>query len=299
MNTLLQNVEVLVENKPIKIFAHQNRLFIEAREGVEFQLKLKNDSYSRVLAVASVDGINVISGKDATDESPGYVISGRDSTRIKGFRVSDDKVNAFKFTKKSNSYAAKNEATDKDIRACGVIGVKFFSEKEKVKPAVIRKTEYIPYPVPTYPLVPRPPYERWVPEPVWYYGDTTNTYGDSLGELVRCANLESRVMRGMGSARSCVNSSDITFTASPSATSFNAVSVKKLPEFDMGVEFSEKEIEDKVKEVEFEMGYLLNFVEIYFASRESLEAMGVKFDKEPEISFPQSFKESKYCRPPK
>jgi hypothetical protein len=68
--------------------------------------------------------------------------------------------------------------------------------------------------------------------------------------------------------------------------------------FDMETQWGESRAH-KVREIEFERREVIHNFEIYYASRESLIAMGVDFGTEKRVSFPESFKESKYAKPPK
>ena len=61
----------------------------------------------RVLAVTSVDGVNVITGKTASTLSSGYVLDPWNTVEIDGWRKSMDEVAAFYFTALPDSYAAR------------------------------------------------------------------------------------------------------------------------------------------------------------------------------------------------
>ena len=119
---------ILVNGKPVKIFTDpQGQSWVEAREGSIYEVEVKNNSYNRVLCVASIDGINVISGEEA-DLQPkdGYIINPYSSLKIKGWRISDDKVKEFLFTfNKDKSYAVKLGAGKANL---GVIGIAIFDE---------------------------------------------------------------------------------------------------------------------------------------------------------------------------
>lgn len=246
-----QEVQVRVNGKVVRCYHKDGRTFVEGKEDSEYEIVIKNNTWNRMLAIPSVDGINTISGEISTPDSTGYVISGHQSYSVKGFRVSDDKVNAFKFSKKAESYAAKSEETDGDTGCCGVIGVKFFSEK--------------------------------VSE-LSYYATTVWPVHDSLNCVFRSSSLT----KGM---------SDSLVTCQ--TASYGAQVGSELKSFDMGTKFSEKELIDKVKTTEFERGYELATIEIFYGSREFLESIGIVFDKTAAISFPSSFKPNGYCKPPK
>lgn len=123
------NTRIHANGKPIKHYNDEKGLtWIEARDGSTYEIELKNNSFNRVLAVISVDGINVINGKEAKAEpEDGYIINGHSSIKIKGWRISNDDVKEFVFNfDKNKSYAVKLGASKKNL---GVIGVAFFEEQ--------------------------------------------------------------------------------------------------------------------------------------------------------------------------
>jgi len=66
----------------------------------------------------------------------------------------------------------------------------------------------------------------------------------------------------------------------------------------MSTAFGESK-ESKVVEVAFERECVIESVDLYYATRQSLIEMGVPITNEKQVSFPEPFKESKYCKPPK
>lgn len=126
------DLNVLVNGNRCKQYYHQGKTFIEAKDGSEYVIEVKNNHYKRVLAVGSVDSLNVLTGKTATPNDSGYIIGAYSSEKIKGFRFSDEEWAIFKFGYKfdGKTYAqSKNDGSEKN---CGVIGVKFFYEREPV-----------------------------------------------------------------------------------------------------------------------------------------------------------------------
>lgn len=123
------SVEILVKNKPIKKYAYLGEVYVEAKCGAEYSIKIRNNTYNRRLYLVSVDGINVIDGQAAGNSNAGYIINGYNSLDIKGFRISEEKVRAFEFNYKDNSYASCSPTTNGDTSNCGIIGVKVFDEK--------------------------------------------------------------------------------------------------------------------------------------------------------------------------
>lgn len=126
------DLNILVNGSRCKQYYHQGKTFIEAKDGSEYVIEVKNNHYKRVLAVGSVDSLNVLTGKTATPNDSGYIIGAYSSEKIKGFRFSDEEWAMFRFGYKfdGKTYAqSKNDGSEKN---CGVIGLKFFYEKEPV-----------------------------------------------------------------------------------------------------------------------------------------------------------------------
>jgi hypothetical protein len=123
------NFDILVNERPVKrFFDSQGRIWIEARPGSSFSLKVSNNSYGRILAVVSVDGLNVIDGKH---EDPwcakGYIVNSFSNINIPGWKINSCNVREFYFTIDENqSYSRKIGADERNI---GVIGAAIFTEK--------------------------------------------------------------------------------------------------------------------------------------------------------------------------
>jgi hypothetical protein len=77
-----------------------------------------------LLAVTSVDGVNVVSGATAGWDQTGYVFGPGERYQITGWRKTDAEVAAFTFVDSPNSYA---ERTGRPANV-GVIGVAIFRE---------------------------------------------------------------------------------------------------------------------------------------------------------------------------
>lgn len=120
-------VRLLTNGHKMKEYRHEGRTYVEAKKNSEYSVEIKNHSNKKVLAIVSVDGLDVIKGKPATNESAGYVINANDSIKIQGFRKDSDTVGSFKFTESENSYSADQGYSGNQ----GVISVRFFDEKTK------------------------------------------------------------------------------------------------------------------------------------------------------------------------
>lgn len=260
----MQELQVLINGKPVRTIGHEGRTYIVASPGTQYEVRLKNDSSSKVKAVCSIDGLSVLDGEKASEDGAGYLINGFSSFTVKGWRTSNDEVKAFEFSTKDNSYAAKGEAGD--ASNCGVIGCVFWSEKSQT---YINRPNWGDYPWWRDDYRPRrlPTVPHWENDYI-RYTFTCNTSVSSQNQG-SCDNQNQGVLRS------------------------NNVSAKS---FDLGTKFSDKTVEDKVESVTFEASQILSRIEIYYASKEQLKAMGVPIEKAMEVSFPQAF--GGYCKPP-
>lgn len=102
--------------------------WVAGRPGARYAITVRNRLEERVLAVPSVDGVNVLSGETAAWDQRGYVFSPYERYQITGWRKSDSQVAAFEFSHIANSYAAR---TGRPAHV-GVIGVALFREQPPV-----------------------------------------------------------------------------------------------------------------------------------------------------------------------
>ncbi len=99
--------------------------FVVGTPGHEYALRIRNLTGERVLAVTSVDGVNVISGETASPNQSGYVLDSGGSVEIAGWRTSLQRTSAFYFTDLGDSYAAR---TGRPANV-GIVGVAVFREQ--------------------------------------------------------------------------------------------------------------------------------------------------------------------------
>jgi hypothetical protein len=105
---------------------YHGEYWVAGRPGARYAIEIRNRIGERVLAVTSVDGVNVISGDTASWNQAGYVLNAGERYKITGWRKSDSEVAAFTFTASPNSYAARTGRSGN----IGVIGVAFFRERQ-------------------------------------------------------------------------------------------------------------------------------------------------------------------------
>jgi hypothetical protein len=111
--------------EPLDAMHVGDRTYVLGQEGERYSIVIANHTARRFEAVATVDGLDVISGKHGSFSNRGYVLMPWASLEIDGFRQSEEAVAAFRFAKVRDSYAAQRG----DARNVGVIGVAFFSEQ--------------------------------------------------------------------------------------------------------------------------------------------------------------------------
>lgn len=99
--------------------------WVAGRPGARYAIEIRNRLGERMLAVTSVDGINVVTGASASWDQAGYVFGPGEQYRITGWRKSTTAVAAFTFTDASRSYA---DLTGRPANV-GVIGVALFRER--------------------------------------------------------------------------------------------------------------------------------------------------------------------------
>lgn len=261
---------VHVNGRSVKEYTHQGMSFIEARDGTNYTIKLKNNLGQRVMVVVSVDGLDVVSGKNAAETDNGYIIDPHDSVEIKGYRISDDDSAAFVFTSKGKSYVQNVKG---NARNCGVIGVRAFSEKV-----------------------------NWV---INSFGTTTlgYTYPASYTTTSTTSPLTSTTT--LGNSATFVNAYNtyavnLSTTSVPTSNVLRSVSKSSntidASNFDTGTGWGQKQ-EDKVKRVSFEKGILICEMTIYYASKAALIEMGVDVSPKKQVGMPKAFGD--YCKPPK
>lgn len=109
----------------LTLYEKEGRRYVIGAPGNEYAVRIRNCTGRRILAVTSVDGVNVITGDTASPDQSGYVIEPWGSVEISGWRKSMSHTAAFYFTNLGDSYAART-GRPFDV---GVIGVAVFAER--------------------------------------------------------------------------------------------------------------------------------------------------------------------------
>jgi hypothetical protein len=113
------------DGRVLPVYPYGGRYWVVGTPGQEYSIRFCNTSPGRVLAVMSVDGVNVISGDTASPSQSGYVLNGYECTDISGWRKSMTRTAAFYFTELPDAYATRTGRPEN----LGVIGVAVFRER--------------------------------------------------------------------------------------------------------------------------------------------------------------------------
>ena len=137
------DVDILVNGRPLDEYQARGRNYVEALEGADYEVVVRNPLPSRVAVALSVDGLNTIDARRSSAwEASKWVIEPYGSITISGWQMSSQRARRFYFTNERDSYGAKLGQTAN----LGVISAVFFRER---RPVVV-------------PITPPPPNVRYV-----------------------------------------------------------------------------------------------------------------------------------------
>ncbi|MES2950384.1 MAG: hypothetical protein V4858_17715 [Pseudomonadota bacterium] len=125
----------------LPVYYAKGEYWVAGAPGARYAIAIRNKMGERVMAVTSVDGINVLNGATASWGQTGYVFGAYYNYQITGWRKSNSEVAAFEFAAAGDSYA---ERTGRPHQV-GVIGVALFKERVP-EPIAIPTPPPMPYP---------------------------------------------------------------------------------------------------------------------------------------------------------
>jgi hypothetical protein len=109
----------------LPVYFNKGEYWVAGAPGARYAISVRNKLGERVMAVTSVDGINVVNGATAAWSQTGYVFGAYYNYQITGWRKSNSEVAAFEFAEASDSYAERTGRPNQ----VGVIGVAVFKER--------------------------------------------------------------------------------------------------------------------------------------------------------------------------
>lgn len=124
------------ETLPVHFF--NGEYWVAGTPGAKYSVAVDNSTGGRVMAVMSVDGVNVLNGQTASVDQSGYVFNGYQRYEVNGWRKSNQEVAAFEFVASPSSYA---ERTGRPANV-GVIGVALFNERLYQPPVSVTPPSY-------------------------------------------------------------------------------------------------------------------------------------------------------------
>ena len=103
-----------------------SRVVSMGEPGERYSLSIENRTGRRYEVVTTVDGLDVLDGREGSPDKRGYLIAAYSSVLIDGFRRSEEEVAAFRLGDVAHSYAASQG----NAHNVGVIGVAVFAERQ-------------------------------------------------------------------------------------------------------------------------------------------------------------------------
>ena len=111
--------------------------WVAGTPGAKYSIAIRSRQGERLLAVAAVDGLNVLSGEIADVAQTGYVLGPERRYEITGWRKSSTEIAAFEFTPAPRSYA---ERTGRPANV-GILAVALFRERLPIPPPIAMRDE--------------------------------------------------------------------------------------------------------------------------------------------------------------
>ena len=121
-------LEILVNGRPLAEYYARGRTYVEALQGAEYELRVRNPTPNRVAVALSVDGLNTIDARHTSAwNSSKWVIDPYQTITISGWQMSTERARRFYFTNERDSYGAKLGQTAN----LGVIAAVVFRERSR------------------------------------------------------------------------------------------------------------------------------------------------------------------------
>ncbi|HKG48424.1 MAG TPA: hypothetical protein VKB02_16925 [Pyrinomonadaceae bacterium] len=124
-------LDVVVDGQPLNEYYSRGRTYVDAIQGAEYELRLRNNSADRVAVALSVDGLNTIDARHTSAwNASKWVIEPYQTITISDWQMSSERARRFYFTNERDSYGAKLGQTAN----LGVIAAVFFRERSRPVP---------------------------------------------------------------------------------------------------------------------------------------------------------------------
>lgn len=130
--------------RALPLYREGNTYYLPALDGQNYQLRYRNSSSETFEVSASVDGLDVLTGKQASRQQSGYVLKPYSQFAIEGFRKSNSAVASFTFSKPQDAYAA-NTPQGK-VQNTGIIGTVIYELNAPKVSKLPTDNQYAPEP---------------------------------------------------------------------------------------------------------------------------------------------------------
>lgn len=120
---------VLVNGRPLQEYHARGRVYVEALNGAEYELRIRNPLPYRVAVALSVDGLNTIDARRTSAwNASKWVMEPHGTIIVSGWQMNTQRARRFYFTSEQDSYGAKLGQTGN----LGVISAVFFRERRPI-----------------------------------------------------------------------------------------------------------------------------------------------------------------------
>lgn len=129
------SLEILVDGVPLAEYAARSTTYVEAHEGREYTVRLRNHTGNRVAVALSVDGMNSIDAKTTSARAASkWIVGPYETIVIDGWQTGVDTGRRFFFTTEEQSYGAWMGKTQN----LGIVSAAVFRERH-VEPLPIHR----------------------------------------------------------------------------------------------------------------------------------------------------------------
>jgi hypothetical protein len=123
------DLQIMVNGRPLDEYYARGKSYVEAIEGAEYEVMVRNPLPIRVAVALSVDGLNTIDARHTTAwNASKWVIAPYGTISISGWQMSSERARRFYFTSERDSYGAKLGQTSN----LGVVSTVFFRERRSI-----------------------------------------------------------------------------------------------------------------------------------------------------------------------
>ena len=101
------SMEILVDGAPLREYAARGTSYVEALQGREYSIRLRNNTARRVAIALSVDGLNTIDARTTSArEGSKWILGPHETITLEGWQTSSSMARRFFFTTEENSYGS-------------------------------------------------------------------------------------------------------------------------------------------------------------------------------------------------